>query len=69
MCTVATLLIPVLLVGFFSFRSCSTEESGNKRKCTGKLVKITMILEKIIPELYFGFNVHFLVLILRCTFF
>lgn len=64
MCPITTLLIPVLPVGLFSFRSCSTEESGNKRKCTGKLVKITIILAKIIPDLCFGFNVHFLVLIL-----
>lgn len=39
-CTTTTVLIVVLLIGFFAFRSCSTEESWNKRKCTGKLVKI-----------------------------
>lgn len=39
MCTATTLLIVVLLTGFFAFRSCSAEESWNKRKCTGKTME------------------------------
>lgn len=42
-CTATTLLIVALLIGFFAFRSRSTEESWNKGKCTGKLVKIKLL--------------------------
>lgn len=67
-CTTITLLIVVLLIGFFAFRSRSTEESWNKRKCTGKLVKIKTVAKTILEQ-HFGWYMLFSVLILGYTIF